>query len=104
MKRKNPARTPEKFRRACPEVVLIKSAEKTSYASILRELKVRVNPDELGATVQRIRDTCSKELLIELKCSKRDKKPLKTAFKEAIGASGIVRHLIPRGPDHSRCC
>ena len=46
-----------------------------SYASILRELKKRVNPDELGATVQGIRETRSKNLLVELKCSENDRGP-----------------------------
>ena len=59
----------------------------------------RVNPDELGVTVQGIRETCSKHLLVELKCSTKSKGRLDTAFKEAIGARGTVgtvRYLIPR--------
>ena len=68
--------TPEKSRRTHPEAMLIKPAEGMSYASILRELKKRVNPDELGATVQGIRETRSKDLV--------------------VGARGTVRHLIPR--------
>ena len=66
------------------------------YASILRELKKRVNPDELGATVQGIREKRSKDLLVELKCSTKSRGRLDTAFKEAVGASGTIRHLIPR--------
>ena len=79
-----------------PEAVLIKAAEGMSYASILRELKKRLNPDELGATVQGIRETRSKELLVELKCSTKSRERLDTAFKEVVGAKGTVRHLIPR--------
>ena len=90
------SRTQEKPRRARPEAVLIKPAEGMSYASILRGLKKRVNPDELGATVQGIRETRSKELIVELKCSKKDRERLDIAFREAVGASGTVRHLIPR--------
>ena len=67
-----------------------------SCASILRGLKKRVNPDELGATVQGIRETRSKELIVELKCSKKDRERLDSTYKEAVGASGTVRHLIPR--------
>ena len=48
---KNLSRTQEKSRRARSEAVLIKPAEGMRYASILRGLKKRVNPDELGATV-----------------------------------------------------
>ena len=35
-------------------------------------------------------------MLVEPKCSKKDRRRLVTAFKEAIGASGVARHLIPR--------
>ena len=76
--------------------MIIKLAEGMSDASILRKLEERVNPDELGATVQRIRKTQSKNLLVKLKCSKKDRERLDTAFKEAVRTSGTVRHLIPR--------
>ena len=95
-KGKKPFKTPETPRRARPEAVLIKPAEGMSYASILRELKQSVNPEELGATVQGIRETRSKDLLVELKCSTKCRGRLDTAFKEAVGAKGTVRHLIPR--------
>ena len=79
-KEKKLSRTPEKSRRVRPEAVLIKPVEGMSYASILRELKKRVNPDELGATVQEIGETCSKDLLVELKCSTKSRERLDTAF------------------------
>ena len=85
-KGKKPSKTPEKPPRACPEAVLIKPVEGMSYASILRELKKSVNPEELGATVQGIRETRSKDLLVELKCSTKIRGRLDTAFKEAVGA------------------
>ena len=93
---KKPTRTPERPRRPRPEAVLIKPAEGMSYTSILRELKKRFNPDELGATDQRIRETRSKDLLVKLKCFTKSRGRLETVFKEAIGARGTVRHLIPR--------
>ena len=67
-----------------------------SYVFILRELKKSFNPEELGATVQGIRETRSKDLLVELKCSTKSRGRLDTAFKEAVGSRGTVRHLIPR--------
>ena len=93
---KKPTRAPEKPRRPRPEAVLIKPAEAMRYASILRKLKKRVNPDELGAIFQGIRKTHSKDLLVELKCSTKSRRRLDTASKEAIGARGMVRHHIPR--------
>ena len=95
-KGKKPSNTPEKPRRARPEAVLIKPVEGMRYATILRELKKRVNPDELGATVQVIREMRSKDLLVELKCSTKSRGRLDTFFKEVIGARGTVQHLIPR--------
>ena len=95
-KEKKPFRRPEKSRCARPEAVLIKPAEGMSYATIFSELKKRVNPDELGATVQGIRETRSKNLLVELKWSTKSRGRLDTAFKEAVGARGTVRHFIPR--------
>ena len=93
---KEASRRPEKFRFARPEAVLIKPVEGMSYATILRELKKRVNPNELGATVQGIRKTRSKDLLAELKCSTKSRERLGTAFKQVVGARGTVCHLIPR--------
>ena len=54
-----------------------------------------VKPVELGVTVQEIRDTRSKVLLVELKCSK-GRGRLDFTLKEVIGASGTVRHLITK--------
>ena len=67
-----------------------------SYAAILKNLKKPVKPEELGVTFQGIRETRSKDLLVELKYSKDDRERLDSAFKEVVGASGSVRQLIPR--------
>ena len=68
-KEKKPSKMPEKPGRARSEAVLIKPAGEMSYTTILHGLKKCVNPDELGATVQGIKETRSKDLLLELKCS-----------------------------------
>ena len=68
-----------------------------SYASILRELKKRVNPDELGATVQGIREARSKDLLVELKCSTKSRGRLDTAFKKKKKQEGEA-HIALRWP------
>ena len=62
-KRKKAEKTPKKNSHPRSEAVLIKPGEGMSYASILRELKKSVSPEELGATVQGIRETRSKYLL-----------------------------------------
>ena len=61
-----------------PEAVLIKSSEGVSCAVILKNLKSRVNPEELEARIGGIRETRSKDLLVEV-----------------IRESGSIRHLVP---------
>ena len=55
--------------------------------------------DELVVTVQGMRKTRSKGLLVKLKCSKVGRGRLDTALKEVVGASETVRHLVSRIED-----
>ena len=57
--KKKDAKAPKWPGRPRSEAVLIKPAEGMSYASILRDLKSHVNLDELGVTVQEIKETRS---------------------------------------------
>ena len=43
-------------KRARSEAVIIKPAEGVNYATILKHLKSRVNPEELGVTIGGIRE------------------------------------------------
>ena len=70
-----------------------------SYTAILKDLMKRVKPDQLGVTFQEIRETRSKELLMELKCSKEGRRWLDTALKKVIGASGTVRGFFDHGSE-----
>ena len=74
---------------------LINLTEGVSYAAMLKDLEKRIKPEELGVAFQGIRETRFKDLLVELKCFK-DRGWLDAAFKDVIGASGSVRHFIPR--------
>ena len=67
--------------------MLINPAEGVSNVAILKDLKKRVKSVEPGVTVQGIRETCSKDLLVELKYSKQDRGRLDSAFKEVIGVT-----------------
>ena len=74
LRKKNPkpeAKKPDWPRRGRPDEVQIKPVEGVSYAAIVKNLKKHVKPDELGVTVHGIRKTRSKDLLVELKCSKK---------------------------------
>ena len=96
-KRKNkPERkTPVRSRPVRSKAILIKPSEGVSYAAVLKNLKSRVNPNELGAKIGGIRETRTKDLLVELKCKAKDSVKLDSAFRDAIGATGFVRHLVP---------
>ena len=69
--------------------------EGVRYAAILKNLKSRVNPEELGVKVEGIRETRTKYLLFEIECAAGDRRKLDSAFRDAVGESGSVRHLVP---------
>ena len=79
-KKKKAVRTSKRLCCAHPEAVLIKLTEGMSYASIPQELEKRVNPDELSVTIQGIKETRPEDLLVELKCYKKDRGRLEIAF------------------------
>ena len=62
-KPKTEAKKPERSRRIRPEAMIIKPAMGVSYAAILKNLKSRVSPKKLGATIGRIRETHLNDLL-----------------------------------------
>ena len=92
-KRKKARRTPKRHSHARPEAVLMKPVATIQSYGISRSASTLINK---GAKVQGIRETHSKHLLVKLKCSKKDRERLDTAFKEAVGINGAVCHLISR--------
>ena len=87
-------RRTERTKRAHSETVLIKPSEGVSCAAILKSLKNCVNHEELGVTIGGIRETRSKGVLVEVKCSAKDRKRLDSAFRNVVGGSESVRHLV----------
>ena len=69
--------------------------EGVSYAAILKNQKSRVNPEELGFKIGGIRETRTKDLLVEVKCAAEDRGRLNSAFRDVVGESGSVHHLVP---------
>ena len=65
-----------------PKAVLVKPTEGVSYAAILKSLKSRVNPKELGVTVQGIRETRFRRLLVEMTKTAKDRDKLNSASRE----------------------
>ena len=60
------------IREGIQKAVLIRPLEGISYAAILKNLKSRVNPEGLGVTIGGIRETMSKDLLVEVRCVTKD--------------------------------
>ena len=61
----------------------------------MKNLKIRVNPEELGVKIGEIRETRTKDLLVEVKCTAEDRGRLDSAFRDVVGPSESVRHLVP---------
>ena len=73
-------RKPERPKRVRSESVLIKPVEGVSYAVTLKTLESRVNPEELWVMISGVRETRSKDLLVEVKCAVNDRGRLDSAF------------------------
>ena len=59
-------------------------------------MKSRTNPEELGVKIGGIRETRTKDLLIEVKCAAENRKRLNSAFHDMVGETGSVRYFVPR--------
>ena len=86
----------ERPRRARPEVVLIKPAEAVSYAEFLKNLSEHVKPVKMGVIILGVRERRSKDLLVELQCSKESRGRLHPVLEGIIIATRSVLHLIPK--------
>ena len=76
------------------ETALIKPSE-VNYSAILKNLKSYVNPEDFGVTIGRIRKTRLKDLLVEVRYAAKDRVRLDSAFRDEVGETGSVRHLVP---------
>ena len=97
-KKSKPApKKPERPKRVRSETVIIKPAEGVSYTGILKNLKSRVHPEELGVSIGGIRETRTKDLLVEVKCAAENRGRLDSAYRSVVGESGSVHHLVSTG-------
>ena len=85
-----------KLPRPKTEAVLIKASgdNKMSYADMLKELKTKTNPDNVGSKVGKIRKTGDGNLLIELQ---KDSKlgEVSGAIRQAVRNQMLVRPMVP---------
>ena len=69
--------------------------EEEEIKAILKNLKIRVNPEELGVRIGGVHETRTKYLLVEVKSAGENRGRLDSAFRGVVGESGSVRHLVP---------
>ena len=50
--------------------------------------------EELGVKIGGIREASTKDLLVEVKCAVEDIEKLGSAFRDVVGESGSVHHLV----------
>ena len=90
------ATSKRKLPRPKAEAVLIKASgdNKMSYADMLKELKTKASPDEVGSKVGKIRKTRDGNLLIELR-KDSNLEEVSGAIRKAVRDELLVRPLVP---------
>jgi hypothetical protein len=86
----------QKSRRLRPDAILIRSTSGRSYADLLKEIRVKVKPEEHGADVRAIRQTRTGGVLLELGAKTKNRDNFSDALKNALGECGTVRNLEPK--------
>lgn len=82
--------------RTRPDAVLIKPAEGKSYAEVLKELRERIKPEDVGAEVSRIRQTRAGDILVELGAETKDKVAFGAALNAVLQEKATATCLEPR--------
>ena len=82
-------RKPERSKRASSKAVVIKPSKGVRCAAIMKNLKSRVNPEELGVVIGGIRETRTKDLLVEVKCTAKDRGRLDFAFRHVVEVENL---------------
>lgn len=89
-------KTPKKikhYKRLRPDAIVIKAAEGTSYADILRKIKTDVSLKSIGDEVTTIRRTVNGDLLLQLKNNSENTASYRSSINEALGSEAKVRAL-----------
>lgn len=86
----------KKPKRPRSEAVLIRPADGRKYADVLKDIRSKVRPDDIGVTVKAVRETRAGYILVELGEKPKDKDKFGEALRTAVGDAGEVRTLVPR--------
>lgn len=76
--------------------ITIKPGESKSYAQVLREIKDKIVPEDVGAEIKAIRQTREGHVLLELGNRTEDPERLRNALATALGDTGLVKTLATR--------
>lgn len=80
-------------KRLRPDAIIIKAAEGSSYADILRKIKTDVSLKTIGDAVTTIRRTATGDLLLQLKNTSEKTASYRSSINEALGSEVEVRAL-----------
>ena len=69
--------------------------ERWVEASVRKDLRKKKSKKELGLKIGGIKETRTKDLLVEVKCAAKDRGRLDSAFRDIVEETGFVRHIIP---------
>lgn len=96
-RKKPPEVKPRTRTRVKPDAVIIRPAVGSKYADVLRNIKQKVKPEDMGIKVTSVRETRQGDVLVELGSNTGDwKKILGDVLRTAVGDGGSVRQLAPR--------
>lgn len=84
------------FKKSRPDAIVIKAAEGTSYADILRKVKSDASLKAVGDAVTKIRRAANGDLLLQLKETSSDTASFRNCISESLGAKAEVRALSQR--------
>ena len=80
-----------------PEAVLITLAGGMKYADVVKDIRMKVKPEEIGVEVRAVKETRAGNVLLELGSTSGNQSKFGEALQTAIGKTGDVRHLVPKG-------
>lgn len=74
----------------------MKPASGKSYSDVLRDVRLKVKPDNTGTEIRSIRQTRGGELLLELGNDTKDSKEFASSVETTLGYAGVMRSMVYR--------
>lgn len=90
-RRKNEKNNKRREMRDQGEAITIKAKSTESYADVIKEMKRKINPTDIGVEIQGIRRTRAGELLVKLKKGEGQAEKLKSAIGNKLGEDVLIK-------------